>query len=171
MFGGDGGGGGSPELRPSAAGIGDEKTLAVDGVEGRLQNLRLSDAEKKLIRIGKKQACSLKASKLQAVGKLYSEKPARAGHVGRALGNIWSPFSGVECKELGRNRFLFLFHEEMAKKKTIEGGPWMFDKDLIVTEEFMPSKTIDEYEFKTIPIWVRAYYVPMGVMSRETAEL
>ncbi|KAF7002938.1 hypothetical protein CFC21_018339 [Triticum aestivum] len=38
-------------------------------------------------------------------------------------------------------------------------------------EDFVPSKTIDEYEFRTIPIWVRAYGVPMGMMSKETRDL
>jgi hypothetical protein len=31
-------------------------------------------------------------------------------------------------------------------------GSWMFEKDLLVMEEFVERKTSDEYEFKTIPI-------------------
>lgn len=37
-------------------------------------------------------------------------------------------------------------------------------------EDFVPSKTIDEYEFKTIPIWIRAYDIPMGMISKETGD-
>ncbi|XBJ19217.1 hypothetical protein VPH35_010226 [Triticum aestivum] len=38
-------------------------------------------------------------------------------------------------------------------------------------EDFVPSRTIDDYEFKSILIWVRAYGIPMGMMSRETGIL
>ncbi|KAM0837366.1 hypothetical protein ACQ4PT_061708 [Festuca glaucescens] len=151
--------------------MGSEKTSALEGVEGRLKNLKLSDAERKGIKFGKKQACSPMMSKLQAVGKLFSGRPAKAEYLGRTLGSVWSPFTGVECKDLGRNRFLFLFHEETGKNKALNEGPWTFNKDLLVMEDFAPSKTIDEYEFKKIPIWVRAYGIPMGMMSKETGKL
>ncbi|KAE8789671.1 hypothetical protein D1007_36100 [Hordeum vulgare] len=35
----------------------------------------------------------------------------------------------------------------------------------------MPSKTIDEYGFKTIPIWVRVYGIPMGKMNSDVRDL
>uniref|UniRef100_A0A453G075 Uncharacterized protein n=1 Tax=Aegilops tauschii subsp. strangulata TaxID=200361 RepID=A0A453G075_AEGTS len=79
----------------------DLNTKFLEGVEGKLKNLQLSEAEKKGIGIGKKQACSSQVSKLQAVGKLLSERLARAEHVGRSLGAVWIPFFGVECKDLG----------------------------------------------------------------------
>jgi hypothetical protein len=115
------GGGGSftflgRELGLGAAAMGGEKASVLEGVEGRLKSLKLSDAEKKGIKLGKKQVCSPTMGKLQAVGKLYSVRPAKAEYVGRTLGKIWSPFSGVDCKDLGRNRFLFLFYEETGKK-------------------------------------------------------
>jgi hypothetical protein len=125
---------------------------AVDGVEGKLKNLKLSETEKKSIKIGRKQASSSSTGKLQAVGKIFSARQAKAEYVGRTLGSLWSPFSGVDCKDVGRNRFLFSFHDEVSKHKAIEDGPWTFNKDLIVMEDFKPSKTIDDYEFKTIPI-------------------
>jgi hypothetical protein len=151
--------------------MGDARISELEGVEGKLKKLQLSEAEKKGIRIGRKQVCSSKVSKLQAVGKLISDKPARAEHVGRALGAVWSPFAGVECKDLGKNHFLFSFHQAADKNKALDAGPWTFNRDLLVMEDFVPSKTIDEYEFKMIPIWVRAHGIPMGIMSRETGDL
>lgn len=109
--------------------------------------------------------------KLQAVGKLFSERLAKSKYFGRTLAVVWRPFSRVECKDMGRNRFLFTFHEEASKKKALENGPWMFNKNLLVMEDFVPSNTIDEYDFKMIPIWVGAYGIPMGMMSMETGDL
>ncbi|KAM0887899.1 hypothetical protein ACQ4PT_028702 [Festuca glaucescens] len=105
--------------------MGDAKTANPECVEGKLKKLQLSKAEKKGIRIGRKQACSSKVSKLQAVDK----------------------------------------------DKALDGGPLTFNIELLVMEDFVPSKTIDEYEYKMIPIWVRAHGIPMGMMSRETSDL
>ncbi|VAI04583.1 unnamed protein product [Triticum turgidum subsp. durum] len=143
----------------------------MEGVEIKFKNLQLCEAEKKGIRIGRKQACSSQVSKIQAVGKLFAERPARAEHVGRTLGGVWSPLFGVDCKDLGRNRFLFIFQQKADKEKALDVGPWRFNNDLLVMEDFVPSRTIDEYEFKTIPIWVRAYGIPIGMMNRETGDL
>ena len=147
------------------------KAPALEGVEGRLKNLRLADAEKKGVRIGRARAFASRETKLQAVGKILSERPAKKEYVKKTLGNIWCPLSGIECKEMGKNRFLFTFQEESTQKKAVEDGPWMYQKNVIVMEKFVPNKTIDEYEFKTIPIWVRAFGIPMGAMSKETGDL
>ncbi|XBH99894.1 hypothetical protein VPH35_129104 [Triticum aestivum] len=140
-------------------------------MEGMLNDLKLSEAEKKSVKIGRRQICSSTVSKLQTIGNIFSERPAKEEFVGRTLGNLWCPFAELDCKDLGRNRFLFTFPDETSKKKALDGGPWRFNKDLIVMEKFVASKTIDEYEFKWIPIWVRAYGIPTGMMSSETGDL
>jgi hypothetical protein len=106
----------------------------------------------------------------QAIGKLLSGKQAHTEAIENALGPIWCPMKGITCKDLGENLFLFTFHQPGGKKKAVEGGPWMFDKDLIIMEEYDPLKTIDEYKFSHIPIWVRVYKLPLGSMRRENGE-
>ncbi|XBJ23570.1 hypothetical protein VPH35_001681 [Triticum aestivum] len=144
----------------------DRRTPALDGVEGKMRDLKLSEAEKRSVKIGRRQACSPTIGKLKAVGKLLSQRPAKAEYVGRTLENLWPPFIEKEACGgkndgtllLDRNRCLFTFHDESSKKKALDSGPWSFNKDLI-------------YEFKFIPIWVRVYGIPMGMMSSETGEL
>lgn len=50
----------------------------------------------------------------------------------------------MEGKDLCRNRFLFTFHEKTNKDKALDVVPWSFNNDLLVMEDFVPSKTIDE---------------------------
>ena len=88
--------------------------------------------------------------------------------MGRTLENLWCPFTLLECKDLVRNHFLSTFHDESSKKKALDSGLWRFNKDLIVIEKCVPSKTIDEYGFNCIPIWVRVYGILMGMISSET---
>jgi hypothetical protein len=66
---------------------------------------------------------------------------------------------GIEVKDLGENTFLFTFFPAGREE---EGGG--------VMEEFVASKTIKEYEFYRIPIWVRVYKLPLGMMDYDTAE-
>jgi hypothetical protein len=104
------------------------------------------------------------------MGKLLANKPAHAEVIESALRPIWCPMKGIEVKDLGENIFLFTFFQAGGRKKAVETGPWMFEKDLLVMEEFVASKMIDEYEFDKIPIWVRVFKLPLGMMDYETAE-
>lgn len=89
------------------------------------------------------------------MGKVISEKLAHPDAAKLSLGKVWCPIKGIDCKEVGENMFLFAFFQESGKRKAIDSGPWMFDKELVVVEDFNPSKRLDDYEFTNIPIWVR----------------
>jgi hypothetical protein len=56
-------------------------------------------------------------------------------------------------------------------KKAVDGGPWMFDTDLLAMEEFDPNKALDDYLFTHVPVWVRVYKLPLGKMKRDMAVL
>nr|XP_020171375.1 uncharacterized protein LOC109756956 [Aegilops tauschii subsp. strangulata] len=142
----------------------------MEGVQRKLQSMKLSDAEKEEVQIGRRSATTQGPTKLEAIGKLMFDRSARVDALKTALGRVWCPFKGIECKDLGMNRFLFVFREEAGKRKALDGGPWMFNKKLLVIEDFNPSKTLEEYQFKFTPIWVRLYGIPMGSMCKETGE-
>lgn len=77
---------------------------------------------------------------------------------------------GIDCKDLGDNFFLFTFGQAAGKQKALEEGPWMVSHELLVVANFDGSKTLDEIEFASIPIWVRVANLPMGLMNRSTAQ-
>jgi hypothetical protein len=104
----------------------------------------------------------------QAMGKLLSEKPVYVDAMETALGRIWCPLRGISCKEMGENYFLFTFRQDSGKNKALFDGPWQFNKSLLVIEDFDPSKTLDEYAFSTVPIWIRIFGLPLGMMNRDT---
>lgn len=61
---------------------------------------------------------------------------------------------GIDCKGLGDNKFLFTFHQALGKKKALEEGPWNLSKELVVVSDLDETKTLDELEFNSVPIWV-----------------
>jgi hypothetical protein len=146
------------------------KERVMEGVEGLMHGLKLSEEERAGVKIGTGRVQARRGVN-QAVGKLLAEKPAHTEAICNALGPIWCPMKGIEVKDLGENIFLFTFLQPMGKKKAEDSGPWMFDKDLLVLEEFDAGKTIDEYEFNKIPIWFRVFNLPLGRMDGVTGEL
>ncbi|KAM0855878.1 hypothetical protein ACQ4PT_049496 [Festuca glaucescens] len=65
-----------------------------------MRNMKLSVAEKKGIRIEWDRGKQVSASDPQAIGKLFSEKPAIASAMAVALGRIWCPLKELLCKDL-----------------------------------------------------------------------
>ncbi|XBI97037.1 hypothetical protein VPH35_033242 [Triticum aestivum] len=146
----------------------------MEDVEGMMKGLKLSAAERKGLKIGEKEKGKVfdwATDEPQAVGKLFSEKLAHAGVVGNTLGRIWCPIKGLGCSELRENIFLFTFRQPVGRRRALEDGPWWFDKELLVIEKFDPEKTLEEYDFNLIPIWIRVYGLPLGSMNRAMGEL
>jgi hypothetical protein len=106
-----------------------------------------------------------------SVGKVLSERPANVEGLQTSLGRIWCPLKGLKCKDLGSNIFQFVFLQASGKRKALESGPWKFNNDLVVMEDFDPNKARDDYAFDSIPIWVRVLKLPLGRMNRATGEV
>lgn len=116
--------------------------------------MKLSELEKKCIEFGGSVDGSGGGRDPQVVGKVLTEKPIHVDALEATLGRVWCPSKGIECKELGENRFLFTFLQGSGKLKAMEDGPWMFGKDLIILADFDGAKTVDEIVFTSILILV-----------------
>lgn len=136
-----------------------------------LKGLKLSEAEKSGVKIGWAGSGKVGMIEPRAMAKLFSEKPAYAYALAHSLGRAWSPMKGVECRDMCGNIHLFTFKQESDQRKAPEGGPWTFEKDLLLIEEFVLSKRIEDYEFKYVTMWVRLFDLPLGDMHRNNGEL
>jgi hypothetical protein len=144
--------------------------FVMEKVEGLIRNLKLTEKEEIGLKVGKLKAEKSLSKDPQAVRKVLLEKPVRADALENALGRIWCPIKGTECKDLGENHFLFTFRQHSGKRRALEDGPWNFGKDLVVVVDFDGYKTVDEMDFTIIPIWVRVMNLPLGFMTRECGE-
>ena len=140
----------------------------MEGVEGMIRNLQLSAAERKGLKIrATERNSSAVGVTTQALRKVLSEKLIHAEMVEQALGRVWCPIKGIECKPLGDNKFLISFLQESGKRKALEEGPWMISKELVVVADVDRRKTLDEIKFVFVPIWVRIMNLPIGLMNKE----
>lgn len=139
----------------------------MDAMADRLSNMKLSVAERKKIEVGEARRSG---TVHQALGKLLSEKLAHPDALERALGKVWCPIKGIECKSLGENKFLFTFFQAFGKRRALEERPWVFSNELLVMADLDETKAIDEIEFHTIPIWIRVMKLPVGLMNKAAGE-
>ncbi|XBI88935.1 hypothetical protein VPH35_026825 [Triticum aestivum] len=143
----------------------------MEKVSGLMERLRLSEAEKKGIRIGWADGKKFGEVEAHAMMKLLSEKQVIAKALENSVGRIWCPLRGVECKTMGENIFHIKFLQQSGKRKAMEEGPWVFKGDALVPEEFDPRKTLDEYNFATMPVWVRVSGLPLSMLNAGAGEI
>ncbi|KAE8790024.1 LRR receptor-like serine/threonine-protein kinase FLS2 [Hordeum vulgare] len=132
--------------------------------------LKLLEEERKEVKIRLSSKEKGKISEPHAIGKVLFEKPAHSNAISLSLGRVWCPIKGIDYREVGDNLFMITFKQEPGKRKVLEDGPWMFDKDLVVVEDYDPGKRLEDYEFHDIPIWVHIFSLPLGMINEEAAE-
>ena len=74
----------------------------------------------------------------------------------------------MKSENLGKNVFLFKFSLEVEKREVIAGGPWHFDRALIVLEEPREIGNIRKQNFTHATFWVQFHNVPIGCMEPES---
>jgi hypothetical protein len=61
--------------------------------------------------------------------------------------------------------FLFTFLQAWGKRRAILEGPWEFGGDLLVVADFDSNKRLKDLEFTHIPVWVKLFDRPLGMMD------
>lgn len=141
------------------------------GLEIAMRRLHLSSAEKKGIKICMEKGLAVKDDDWHVVGKALSNKPVSVQGIQRTLGWIWCADKGMVCKDAGDNKFLFSFNHSTAKKRALEDGPWMVGHSLMVMVPYDRRKELEALQFTYVPIWIRIFKLPMGMMNRSVAEI
>ncbi|KAG0529526.1 hypothetical protein BDA96_05G106000 [Sorghum bicolor] len=142
----------------------------MEGVEGMMKKLQLSSEERRSIKIRKQLGSQVNSWPSQAVAKLFSDRNIRSDVIEKVVGWISCPAKGIACKDLGDNVFLISFNQETGLRRALDDGPWMVSKELLVVVEFDESKALEEFDFSSIPIWMRVKRLPFGLMNRVVAE-
>jgi hypothetical protein len=148
----------------------------MENMEGMLRNLKLSEAEMAGLRISERQMELADGPRREGedpkvLVKVLSERRASTEGLKQALGPIWCPIRGIKCSRKGENIFMITLLQQSGKKKALDCGPWMLNNDLVVVEEYDPDKSVEEYKFDVIPIWIQVLKLPLGKMNKATAEM
>jgi hypothetical protein len=70
------------------------------------------------------------------VGCIIAKKQINKDALGSLMTNLWKVKGRVVFKELQENMGLFEFSEGDVKRRVLDGRPWLFDRSLIVLQDF-----------------------------------
>lgn len=69
------------------------------------------------------------------IGKVINTRGVSIEGLKAMIQRIWKTSRDVKIESLGDNVFMFKFGSEMDKRSVLVGGPWHFDRALIVLKE------------------------------------
>ncbi|KAL5744815.1 hypothetical protein ACOSQ2_027931 [Xanthoceras sorbifolium] len=104
---------------------------------------------------------------MSLVGKIFANRVINMEAFQSAIPRIWRTTRDVEIESVGMNVFIFHFGCEWDRKRVLEGGPWCFDKFLIVLREVQGVGRISVLDFNFVPLWVQLYNLPIVGISKE----
>lgn len=83
---------------------------------------------------------------------------------------IWNKEGRVRIKAMGRNTYLCNFNNSFEKDRIKRGGPWNYDRALLVIEDTQGASRISHTSFRYVNFWVHIHDLPMVCMRRKWAE-
>ncbi|TXG57331.1 hypothetical protein EZV62_018644 [Acer yangbiense] len=104
---------------------------------------------------------------LKLVGKILSNKLVNWDAFMHLIPKIWKIKQGVDIEVVGENIFSFTFRCGEDRRQVLQGGPWRFDKALLVLAEPRGKWDIREISFTKVAFWVQIHNVPLICMTKE----
>jgi hypothetical protein len=100
------------------------------------------------------------------IGKIWTDKNVNQEAFISVFSNIWRIVGTVKFKELKDNIWLFEFSDDGDKRRVLDGRPWMFDRHIMVLNEFDGSIPPSQLEFRYSPFWVQVHEMPLLCMNK-----
>lgn len=115
----------------------------------------------------------IKGAKLAAnclIGKVLLTKGINREGLKAAMQQAWRTVKEVKIESMGDNIFLFKFATEEEKKRVLMGGPWHFDRALLVLSELTGISDIKSQSFTHASFWVQIHNIPIMCMDKEAIQ-
>jgi hypothetical protein len=104
------------------------------------------------------------------VGRFLTNRPIRLQWMKVAMGGVWSPVRGVTIKQAETGIFVFQFHHHLDLKKVLKGGPWFYNKHMLILGSMAEASVPSQVPLYTVPFWVQVHNIPVGSMSEKNGK-
>ncbi|XP_074356269.1 uncharacterized protein LOC141695969 [Apium graveolens] len=101
------------------------------------------------------------------IGRFLTDRNINFQAMQNVLASLWRPKEGVEIRDIGGQRFSFVFYHKLDLQKVIEGGPWTFEQSLLLHQSLKANEDPQRVQLNTMDIWVQIYDLPNGMMSEK----
>ncbi|KAK1582191.1 hypothetical protein Q3G72_012621 [Acer saccharum] len=81
------------------------------------------------------------------VGKVLTTKLVNKNVFIDVMNKIWRVEGGVEIDQIKGNTFEFLFKSLKDRQRVLSGGPWSFDRAILVFEKPTGEGVVDDMKF------------------------
>ncbi|KAL9419304.1 hypothetical protein AB3S75_037127 [Citrus x aurantiifolia] len=118
----------------------------------RCKAIKLSDEEKG--RVSFKNKMKAKGEKIIAgclIRKVLNTRVVSIDGLKSAMQKVWRTSREVKIESLGDNVFMFKFGAEADKRSILMGGPWHFNRALIVLTEPVGIGDVKRQDFSHVP--------------------
>ncbi|CAH9076938.1 unnamed protein product [Cuscuta epithymum] len=103
--------------------------------------------------------------RFSVVGALIADRKISFVGFKEAMTTAWRPGRGVEIKEIEEKRYIFNFNHPVDMKRVVEGGPWQFEKNLLIVKEIKPTNIPHKSILNEAEFWVQVLNVPYGLLN------
>lgn len=104
------------------------------------------------------------------VGKLWTTNPFNTRVFKQVIVQAWRLKNPVEVQDLNKNMFLFRFSSKRDVETVVKGGPWSFDRNLLVFKRISGEEQPSEMAMNTADFWARVYDLPLKLRTDATAK-
>ncbi|KAL5735075.1 hypothetical protein ACOSP7_032936 [Xanthoceras sorbifolium] len=105
--------------------------------------------------------------KLCLIGKIITNKQINREAFRGTIQKIWRTQQLVDVEVIWDNIFVFQFRNQQDRKRVLLGGPWSFDRGLLVLEVPLGVGNISRMQFTKAEFWIQVHNIPIFCMNRE----
>lgn len=111
-----------------------------------------------------------KGEKLAAhclIRKILRSREVNTEGLRTSMQQVWKSVREIKVESPGDNIFVFKFPSEIEKKIVLYGGPWHFDKALMILTEPSGVGDIKHQSFQYTSFWIQLYNVPLMCLDKD----
>lgn len=105
------------------------------------------------------------------IGKVISNKTVNVDAFKRVMRKAWSFCREIAIESAGDNLFMIKLGSEQDRMRIQSGGPWCFDRSIILLETPSVFDLPEKMKFETATFWIQFHNVPIGYRTEQTARI
>ena len=113
---------------------------------------------------------SLESPAFVLAAKFFTRRTVNVEAIARTFKPLWKTARGFTVKDMGENRMVFTFEDEVDLERVLLNEPWTYDKYLVILQRVDSDVSIDSMVFSTVPFWVQIHGLPIWSLTGAVAE-
>ncbi|CAH9071044.1 unnamed protein product [Cuscuta epithymum] len=126
----------------------------MDSVVDRYKKMALQEEEEEAASI---PAVEEAAIGFPVIGQVLTDRKIRFSDLKEKMTSLWRPGKGMTMKEICDKRYLFSFNHRFDMQCVLDGGPWQFERSLIMLKELMSDDIPHKIILNEAEFWVQIH--------------